>query len=31
MPTYRGAIGEEEAVKLVAHIRQIRNVPEERR
>jgi cytochrome c oxidase subunit 2 len=31
MPTYRGAIGEEEAVKLVAHLRQLKNVPEERR
>lgn len=31
MPTYRGAIGEAEAIALVAHIRQLRNVPEERR
>jgi cytochrome c oxidase subunit 2 len=29
MPTYRGAIGEDDAMKLVAHIRALRHVPEE--
>jgi cytochrome c oxidase subunit 2 len=27
MPTYRGAIGEEEAIKLAAYIRTLNNVP----
>jgi len=31
MPTYRGVIGEEEAMQLVAYIRSLKSVPEERR
>lgn len=31
MPTYRGTIGEEEAIKLVAHIKALHNVPEDHR
>jgi cytochrome c oxidase subunit 2 len=31
MPTYRGVIGEEDAMKLVAYIRRLAQVPEERR
>lgn len=31
MPTYRGAIGEDDAIKLVAYLRQLKNVPQERR
>lgn len=31
MPTYRGLIGEEDAMKLVAYLRDLRNVPEDHR
>lgn len=31
MPTYRGIIGEDDAMKLVAYLRRLRHVPEEKR